>query len=75
MKESLLAIWKILGLFDDTLTAYDKSSVLNTEYIRHPVHVELSRKEKKISEFFSTFLKPRSNFEQIKLRTSINSVR
>ena len=55
LKKPLLVICKILGLFFNTFTAYDKSSVLNREYLMHPVHMQLSQKEKILSEFFLHF--------------------
>ena len=58
-------ICKILRLFLNTLTAYDKSSVLNREYLTQPIHMQLSQKQKTFSDFFSAFLKFRLNFEQI----------
>ena len=47
------------------MTAYDKSSVLNREYLTQPIHMQLSQKQKTFSDFFSAFLKFRLNFEQI----------
>ena len=87
LKKSLLVICKILRLFVNTFTPYDKSSVLSREYLTNPIHMELSQKQKNVSEFFSAFLKSRLNFEHIqqkmklianafpKLRTSQNLVR
>ena len=63
------------------------SSVLNRDYLKHPIHMELPRKQKKISDFFTAFCKSRLNFEPIqkkmtlipnvypKVRTSKNVVR
>ena len=66
MKKLLSVICKMLSLFVNTFTAYDKYSVLNREYLTHPIHMQLSQKQKKISQFFSAFLKCRVNFEHIK---------
>ena len=78
---------KTLRPFVNTFTAHDKYSVLNRQSLQHPIHMELSQKQKTFSEFFSGFLKSRSNFEHIKkkmtlianvfpkLRTSKNQVR
>ena len=75
LKKSLLVIWKIFRLCVNTLTAYDKSSVLNREYLKYPIHMQLSEKQKKISEFFSKFLKSRFNFQHIqKKMTFITNV-
>ena len=48
-------IRKILRLFVNTFTAYDKSSVLDTEYLTHPIHMQPSQKQRAFSEFFSNF--------------------
>ena len=58
-------IWKILGLFANTIPAYDKYSALKREYLTHPIHMQLSQKGKTFSEFFSSFLKSGLNFEHI----------
>ena len=59
-------ICKILRLFFDTFTSYDKYSVLNREYLTQPIHMQLFQKQNTFSEFFSAFLKSRLNFEYIK---------
>ena len=58
-------ICKILRLFANTFTAYDKYSVLNREYLKHPIDTQLSQKQKAFSEFFAAFLKSRLNFDDI----------
>ena len=55
LKQSLLVICKILRLFFNTFSAYDKSSVLNREYLRHPIHMQLSQKQKMFLNFFLLF--------------------
>ena len=50
-------ICKILRLFVDTFTSYDKYSVLNREYLTQPIHMQLFQKQNTFSEFFSAFLK------------------
>ena len=65
LKKSLLVICRILRLFVNTFTAYDKHSLLNREYLTQYIHMQLSQKQKKISEIFSPFLKSRFNFEHI----------
>ena len=57
--ENSVVICKILRLFVNTFTAYDKYSVLKREYLTHPIHMQLSQKQKKISDIFSAFLKAR----------------
>ena len=88
LKKSSLVICKILRPFVNTFTVHDKYSVLNKQYLLHPIHMRLTQKQKTFSEFFSAFLKSRSNFEHIqkkkmtlianvfpKLRVSKNPVR
>ena len=55
LKKSLLMICEILRLFVNTFTAYDKASVLNIEYLTHPIHIQLSEKRKKFLIFFLHF--------------------
>ena len=59
-------ICKILRLFVDTFTSYNKYSVLNRENLTQPIHMQLFQKQNTFSEFFSAFLKSRLNFEYIK---------
>ena len=88
LKKSILVVCKILRLFVNTSTAYDKSSVLNREYFMQLINMQLSQKQITFSELFSAFLKSILNFEHIqtkmmaimanvfqKLRTSKNVVR
>ena len=48
-EKSVLVICKILGLFVNTLTTDDKYSLLNRVNLTHPMQMELSKKQKKIS--------------------------
>ena len=66
-------ICKYLILFVNTFTAYDKYSVLNREYLKHPIDMQLSQKEKTFSEFFSSFYKSGWNFEHIQKIDHIHS--
>ena len=81
-------ICEILRPFINTFTANDKYSVLNKQYLLHPIDMQLTQKQKTFSQFFSAFLKSRLNFEHIqkeemtlrgnvfaKLRPSKNAVR
>ena len=56
LKLSLLEICKILRLFLNTFTAYNKNSGVNREYLTHLSQMQLSQKLKTFSEFFSSFL-------------------
>ena len=62
-KKYLLLTCKILELFSSILAAKDKSPVLNRVNLTIPVKVQLSQKEKKFSEVFSSFMKSSLNFE------------
>ena len=66
-------ICKILRLFVNTFTAYDKYSVLNKEYLKHPIDMQLCRKQKGFSEIFAAFLRSRLNFEHIQKIDDIHS--
>ena len=55
LKKSLLVILKILGLFVNTFTAYDKYFVLNREYLTHPIHMQLSQTQENFLNFFLHF--------------------
>ena len=39
LEKSLLVIWKILGLFVNTLTADDKHSLINRENLTEPIRM------------------------------------
>ena len=54
----LLVICEIVGLFVNTLTADDKYSLRNSENLRQPIQMQLSKK----SQFFAAFLKCTSPF-------------
>ena len=62
-KKSLLVIWKISRLFPNTLSGDGKYSLFNRDNLTQPIQMQLSRKQKTFSEFFSAFLKSSLNFE------------
>ena len=62
-KKSLLVICKISRLFINTLSADGKYSLFNRDNLTQPIQMQLSRKEKTFSDFFSSFLKSGLNFE------------
>ena len=66
-------ICKILRLFVNTFTAYDKYCVLNREYLTQPIHMQLSQKQKTFFQFFSAFLKSRLNLEHIQEKDDTHS--
>ena len=62
-KKSSLVICKIFRIFLNTLSADDKYSLLNRENLRQRIQMQLSRKQKTFSQFFSSFLKCSLHFE------------
>ena len=62
-KKFLLVICKISRLFPNTLSADGKYSLLNRDNLTQPIQMQLSRKQKTFSEFFSAFLKASLNVE------------
>ena len=62
-KKSLLVICKISRQFPNTLSADGKCSLLNRGNSTQPIQMQVSRKEKNFSQFFSAFLKSSLNFE------------
>ena len=62
-KKSLLVICKISRLFPNRLSADGKYSLFNRDNLTQPIQMQLSRKQKTFSEFFSAFLKSSLNFE------------
>ena len=72
-EKSLLVIFKILGLFVNTLTADDKYSLLNRGNLTQPIQILLSQKQKTFSEFFSSFLKSTLNFEHFQKKDDPHS--
>ena len=62
-KKSLLVTWKIWRLFPNTLSVDGKYSLLNRDNLTQPIQMQLSRKQKTFSDFFSAFLKSSLIFE------------
>ena len=73
LKQSLLVICIILRLFVNTFTAYNKYSILNRQYLEHPIHMQLPQKQKKIFEFLSAFLKSKLKFRHIQIKDHTHS--
>ena len=72
-KKSLLVICKISRLFPNTLSTDGKYSLLNRDNLTQPIQMQLSRKQKTFSEFFSAFLKSSLNFEHFEKRNDRHS--
>ena len=58
-------IHKILWLFVNTLTVDDKHYLLKRDNLTQPIQMQLSKKQKKISEIFFAFLKSILNFKHL----------
>ena len=56
-------ICKIFSLFLNTFTADDKYSLANRDNLRQPTQVQLSQKQKVLSQFFIEVWKSILNFE------------
>ena len=62
-KKSMLVICKSWRLFVDTFTVDDKYFLLTKENLTQSIQMQLSQKQKTLSQFFSQFLKSNYNFE------------
>ena len=65
-KKSLLVICKISRQFINTLSVDGRYSPCKRENLTQPIQMQVSRKQKKISEFFCAFLKSNLNFEHFR---------
>ena len=52
-------------MFVDTLRVNDKHYVLNRENLTQPIQIQLSQKQKILSELFFAFLKSILNFKHL----------
>ena len=59
----MLVLFKISGLFLNTLTDDDKYCLLYRDNLTQTMQILLSRKQQTFSQFFSPFLKSTLNFE------------
>ena len=73
-KNSLLVICKILRLFVNTLSAVDKYSLPNREYLTQTIQIQLSEKQKTFPGFFSSFSKSKLNFEHFQEKDDPHSL-
>ena len=70
-KKFLLVICKISRLFPNTLSADGKYSLVNRDNLTQPIQMQLSRKQKSFSDFFSAFLKSNWNFGCLKEKMTL----
>ena len=73
-KKSLLVICKILRLFVHILSAVEKYSLPNREYLTQPIKIEISHKQKFFFEFFSSFSNSKLNFEHFQQKDDPHSL-
>ena len=62
-KKCVLVTCKISSFFPNTLSGDRKYSLLKGDNLTQPIQMQLSRKQKTFSDFFSAFLKSSLNFE------------
>ena len=62
-KKSLLVTCKISRLFPNTLSADGKYFLLDRDNLTQPIQMQVFRKQRTFSRFFSTFLKSSLKFE------------
>ena len=63
MAKVSLMLCKVLGLFVIRLTADDKHSLLNRDNFLQLLQMQLSQKQKTLSQFFCAFSESRFTFE------------
>ena len=69
----VIAVYKILKPFVNTLSADEKYSVDNREILSQPVELQLSKKLYVFSRVFFAFLKSKFNFEHFKEKVGPHS--
>ena len=69
----MLVLCKILRLFVNTLTPDGKYSLLIRDKLKKPLQILLSEKQKRFSEFFSSFLKCTLNFQHFRKKDHTHS--
>ena len=67
----MLVLYKISGLFLNTLSDDDKYSLLYRDKLTQPIQILLSQKQKIFSEFFSAFLISTLNFEHFQKKMTL----
>ena len=73
-KKSLLVILESLRLFVTRMNAVDKCSLPNRDNLMQPIHMQLSQKRKKFSQFFRAFSKSKLNFEHFQSKDYAHSL-
>ena len=73
-KRSLLVICKILRLFVNILSAVEKYSLPNREYLSQPIQIKLSQKQKTFPRLFSAFSKSNLKFDHFQKKDEPHSL-
>ena len=66
-------ISKVLRTIVNILIADSKCFLFNRDNLRQPIQMQLSEKQKKISQFFAAILKCRLNFEHFQKKDDPHS--
>ena len=69
----MLVLYKILGLFVNTLTDDNKYSLLYRDNLTQQIQILLSKKPKTFSQFFSAFSKSTLNFAHFQKKVDPHS--
>ena len=72
-KKYLLVIHKILRPFVHTLAVNDKQYLLNRDNLTRLIQIQLSQKQKILSQFFLAFLKSILNFQHLRKKDDNHS--
>ena len=63
-----------MGLLVNTLDADDKYPVLNKDNLTIPIQMQLSQKQKSVSQFLAAFLKSMLNFKNFEKKDDPHSL-
>ena len=58
-------------MFVNILITDDKYSLVNTDNLRQPIHMQLSQRWKTFSQFITAFVKPKLNFQHFKKKMTL----
>ena len=67
----MLVLWKVLGLFVNTLTDDDKYCLHYRENLTQPIQIPLSEKQKTFYQFFSRYSKSILNFKHFQKKMTL----
>ena len=75
LENGSLSVSEILEVFVNTWTAAEHYSLGRRKYLERPIQLQLSKKQKKLSEFFAVYLKSTSNFEHFEEKDEPDNLR